>query len=108
MKRGEIWVGSGSNYVSKPRPVVIIQDDAYGELNSMTVVPITSVLADASLLRVPLASSKASGLRAPSAAMIDKISTLRREHLVSSIGMITQVELRAIEQGLAVFLGLAR
>ena len=29
MKRGEIWtMAGGSGYASKPRPVVIVQDDA--------------------------------------------------------------------------------
>ena len=30
MKRGEIWtMAGGSGYASKPRPVVIVQDDAF-------------------------------------------------------------------------------
>ena len=36
MKRGEIWTLQDKNYASKARPVVIIQDDAVSEQETMT------------------------------------------------------------------------
>jgi len=39
MKRGEIWtMAGGPGYASKPRPVVIIQDDAFDETASIILV----------------------------------------------------------------------
>ena len=38
MKRGELWTtADGSGYASKPRPVVIVQDDAFTARDSVTV-----------------------------------------------------------------------
>ena len=38
MKRGEIWtVAGGKDYAGKPRPAVIVQDDAFDGTGSVTV-----------------------------------------------------------------------
>jgi mRNA interferase MazF len=38
VKRGELWtMAGGSGYASKPRPVVIVQDDAFTARDSVTV-----------------------------------------------------------------------
>lgn len=108
MKRGEVWVGAGPNYVSKPRPVIVIQDDAFAELQSVTVLPVTSVETESTLLRVSVLPSKENGLRAPSFAMVDKVTTVRREQLVSRLGVITPAKLAKMNQALMVFLGLTR
>ena len=47
MKRGEIWtMAGGSGYAGKPRPVLIVQDDAFAERDSVTVCLITTDPAD--------------------------------------------------------------
>ena len=44
MKRGEIWtMAGGPGYASKPRPVVIVQDDAFTARDSIVVCLITTV-----------------------------------------------------------------
>ena len=43
MKRGEIWtVASGSDYTSKPRPVVILQNERFANLDSIAICSCTS------------------------------------------------------------------
>jgi mRNA interferase MazF len=38
MRRGEIWtVSGGKDYPGKPRPVVIVQDDAFDATDSITI-----------------------------------------------------------------------
>lgn len=108
MRRGEIWTGAGGSYLSKPRPVIVIQDDNFANLDSVTVVPLTSVDARAPLLRPDIAATTESGLDQPSWAMIDKISTLRRPQLVNRLGAVSEEELRRVERLLAMFLGFAR
>ncbi len=40
MKRGEIWTAAGGkDYAGKPRPVVIVQDDRFDAIESITVCP---------------------------------------------------------------------
>jgi mRNA interferase MazF len=47
VKRGEIWtMAGGPGYASKPRPVLIVRDDAFAARNSVTVCLITSDAAD--------------------------------------------------------------
>ncbi|WP_082724117.1 type II toxin-antitoxin system PemK/MazF family toxin [Arthrobacter woluwensis] len=38
--RGEIWTVAGGGYAPKPRPALIIQDDRFRDVGSLTVVPL--------------------------------------------------------------------
>ena len=54
MRRAEVWTAAGaSDYAGKPRPAVILQDDAFEGTASMTVCPLTTHLVDAPLIRLP-------------------------------------------------------
>jgi mRNA interferase MazF len=52
VKRGEVWMAAGGVYASKPRPVVIIQDDHFAGTDSVTVLPMTTTLVDTPLMRI--------------------------------------------------------
>ena len=55
MKRGEIWtVAGGPDYAGKPRPAMILQDDAFDATASITICPFTTHVVDAPLLRLPI------------------------------------------------------
>ena len=108
MNRGELWTVAGGVYSSKPRPAVIAQDDAFAGTDSVTVLPLTSVLLDAPLLRVRLEKSALTGLERDSDVMIDKATTIRRSSAVSRIGRVPSEKVVEIERALMVFLGLAR
>jgi len=60
--RGELWTVAGGVYASKPRPALVIQNDAFAETGSVTVLPLTTTRVDAPLLRVPIAPSADNGL----------------------------------------------
>ncbi len=43
MRRGDIWtVSGGKNYADKPRPVVVVQDDAFDATDSITICAFTT------------------------------------------------------------------
>ena len=43
MKRGEVWTAAvGRDYIGKPRPVVIIQDDRFDATASVTICAMTT------------------------------------------------------------------
>ena len=43
MRRGDIWtVSGGRDYAGKPRPVVIVQDDAFDPTDSITICAFTT------------------------------------------------------------------
>jgi mRNA interferase MazF len=87
MRRGEIWTtAGGGEYVGKPRPVVIVQDDRFDMTASITVCAITTDPTDAPLLRLPVEPNEANGLRAPSRLMVDKLTTVPKSKLGSRLG----------------------
>ena len=108
MNRGELWTVSGGTYAQKPRPALIIQDDLFADSESVTLLPLTSQLADAPLLRLTVEPGQLNGLDRMSQIMVDKLTTVRRSNLGQTIGRIDSQTMVTVEQSLAVFLGLAR
>jgi mRNA interferase MazF len=109
MKRGEIWtMAGGSGYAGKPRPVLILQDDAFAERDSVTVCLITTDPADLPVFRIPVEPTADNGLRAASRLMADKVTTVQRSRLGQRIGCLADDDLLRLNRSLLVFLGLAR
>ncbi len=54
MRRGEVVTIVLPGAYGKPRPALVIQSDFFDALGSVTVLPITSELRSAPLLRIPL------------------------------------------------------
>lgn len=108
MKRGEVWtVASGGGYAAKPRPVVIIQDDRFQTLDSVTVCPLTTDAADLALFRIAVDPSALNGLHSASRIMVDKITTVPRKRLGRSIGRLADEDLVRLSRALLVFIGVA-
>ncbi len=109
MKRGEVWtVSDGGGYAGKPRPVVIVQDDAFGSLDSVTICPLTSDPTDLPFFRIAVPAEAGNGLKMESRIMADKITTVRKSKLGSRIGTLSAEDMRSLNQALVVFLGIAR
>lgn len=108
MKRGEIRLVAGGVYASKPRPAVILQDDHFAALDSVTVCPLTSTVLDAPLLRLPIVADERSGLDTDSSVMADTITTVRRSNVGARVGELSSDQLIELERLLLVFLGIAR
>jgi mRNA interferase MazF len=108
MRRGEIWVGAGGGYASKPRPLLIVQDDRFDGTDSVAVCLMTSTEAAMPLLRVAVPADEVSGLDIPSWVMVDKIITLRRPQVTRHVGRLTASQLVDVERLMMVFLGLAQ
>lgn len=108
MNRGELWTVSGGTYAQKPRPALIIQDDLFAESESVTLLPLTSHLTDAPLLRLTVEPGELTGLERESQIMVDKLTTVRRTNLGQRVGQVDAKTMTAVEQSLAVFLGMGR
>ena len=108
MRRGELWTASGGkHYAGKPRPVLIIQDDAFDKTASVTVCPLTTDTVDVPLLRIQLEPDSDNGLSTPSRIMVDKATTMPRAKLGERIGRLSDTDMVALSRSLFVFLGLA-
>jgi mRNA interferase MazF len=109
MRRGEVWtVAGGADYVGKPRPAVIVQDDAFSDTASVTICALTTTALSASLARVVIEPSPSNGLRAPSQIMADKVTSVSRTKLGRRIGRLNDGDMARLDRALLVFLGLAR
>lgn len=97
-----------SGYASKPRPVVIVQDDAFTARDSVTVCLITTDLADLPVFRIAVHPTAENGLRATSRLMVDKVTTVPKSRLGQCIGRLADDDLLRLNRSLLVFLGLAR
>lgn len=107
MRRGDLVTVSLQDDQGKSRPAIVVQSDHFGELGSVTVLPITGTLVDAPLLRVPVEPSGQNGLAKRSEIMVDKPQTPPRTRLGPVIGHLDDATMVTVNRALAVFLGLA-
>ena len=107
MKRGEVWaVAGGGDYVDKPRPVVILQDDRFDMMESVTVCAFTTDPTDAPLFRLVVEPSAGNGLSAACRLMVDKITTVRKAKLGRQIGRLAAEDIVRLNRAVLVSLGI--
>lgn len=107
MKRGEIVTAAFSGDYGKPRQALVVQDDAFSELPSVTVLPLTSDLHDWPQFRVTVAPSVDNGLRKVSQVMVDKTLTIPRQKVQQRIGHLDAATMTVVGATLARFLSIA-
>lgn len=111
MKRGDIVLmadRAGGDFAGKPRPAVIIQSDLFAATDSIVICPITSQAAgDAPIMRIALPAQPRTGLQKPSAIMVERMTSIRRDRIAKVVGRVSEDELLALNRSLAVFLGFA-
>jgi mRNA interferase MazF len=108
MRRGDLVTIAVQGDFGKPRPALVIQANLFSEHSSMTVLPITSTLVAAPLLRVTVQPSAENSLQKPSQVMVDKTMTVKRDKVGPVFGRIDADALVQVERCLAVFLGIAK
>ena len=62
MKRGEIWTLRDRQYASKARPVIVIQNDAYDNFDSVILCLFTTYDSSEIEVRVPVIPTPENGL----------------------------------------------
>ena len=107
MKRGDVLTVAFAGDYGKPRPAIVIQADSLGETDSVLICQVTSMQRDAPLYRLPVPATAETGLRAESYVMVDKIFAVRRDRCGPVIGRLPDGLKVALNQMLAVMIGLA-
>ena len=107
MKRGDIVTIALTGDYGEPRPGLIIQSDLFSETGSVTILPLTSHLIDAPLLRILVEPAETNGLNKPSHIMVDKLYTTPREKIGEVLGYLDTKIMLEVERTLAVFVGIA-
>ena len=107
MKRGDIVTVSMQGDYGKPRPAIVIQSDKLSANDSVLVVLLTGTLVDVPLFRLIVEPTPENGLKLQSQIMVDKIMAYPREKCGPIIGAIGQSTLIALNNMLAVMIGIA-
>jgi mRNA interferase MazF len=108
MIRGDLATIAMQGDFGKLRPALVIQASQFSEHMSATVLPITSTLVAAPLLRVTVWPSAENGLQKPSQVMVDKAVTVKRNKVGTAFGRIDTEAMVEVDRCLAVFLGIAK
>ena len=107
MRRGDIVTIVLPGAYRKPRPALVVQSDLFDTLTSVTVLPVTSELRTAPLLRISIEPNTDNGLRKKSQVMVDKAQTVPRGKVGTTIGRLHEDTLVAVDRALAIFFGIA-
>jgi mRNA interferase MazF len=108
MRRGEVWTAAGGkDYAGKPRPVVIVQSDAFDATESITVCGLTTNPTEAPLVRPVIEPNDTNGLNVACRLMADKLTTMPRAKLATGVGRLADEDVLRMNRAILVFLGLA-
>ena len=103
VQRGDIWLAElavrDGDVIFGTRPVVVVSQDALNRhARIVTVVPVTSAAKRPLPWHTPLSGH---GLRLPSVALAEQITTISQDRLLCRLGTLAGApELRAIEAAL--------
>jgi len=106
LARGDIVIVAVSGDYGKPRPAVLIQSNAFQDLASVTVLPISSHLIPAPLCRIIVHPSETNQLRKISQIMVDKVVTVPLHKVSQRVGCVNTATLDAIAEALRGFFDL--
>jgi mRNA interferase MazF len=108
MKRGDIWtVAGGKDYAGKPRLVVVVQDDSFDAMDSITICALTTDETEATLFRLVVQPNDRNGLRLACRIMVDKITTVPKSKVGARAGRLDDEDILRLNRAMLVFLGLA-
>ena len=107
MRRGDLVTVALQGDFGKPRPALVIQSDFFADHATVTVLPMTSTVTQAPLIRLPIEPSSGNGLHEPSFVMVDKPMSIRVEKVGPRFGRLDDADMVRVNRALAVFLGIA-
>ena len=104
INRGDLVVAAFPGDYGKPRPALVVQSNGFNRLQSLTMLPLTSDLSAAPLIRINVAPSQTNGLQRPSDIMVDKAATVSRTKIGQRIGRLDAETMQAVGLALQRFL----
>ena len=107
MRRGEFVTAILPGEYGKARPALVVQADAYSDLPSVILCPVTTHVREVTAeIRPTVAPSVGNGLLRPSQVMVDKISVVPLSRVGQRIGTADEELMQRINEALAQMLGL--
>lgn len=103
-----MWsAATGAGFGGKPRPVLVVQSDAYQTAPNIIVALFTSAVDHARDVRPRIEPDERNGLEEPSLVMVDVLVTVPRRKFGRFIGRLSDDDLSRVEHRLLTFLGFA-
>lgn len=91
---GDIVLAAGGIYSSKPRPVLVFQNDRLPTGESVVVIPFTSFDDPSAHYRVPVVPTQDNGLEKECWLEVDKVSAIRESWVGKRIGQLDDSRLQ--------------
>lgn len=107
MKRGDLITIAMSGDYGKPRPALVVQDDAFAELPSVTVLQLTSDVHEEHLIQIMIQPDQGNNLNKPSQVMVDRTMTVPRVRAGQVFGRVDGETMAAVDVALLRFFGLS-
>jgi mRNA interferase MazF len=106
VRRGDLVLASaGSGDAGKPRPVLVVQDDALQALSSVVVCPLSTRSPADGRIRIAVSATSENGLATDCVIMTDKVTAVPTATLDAVIGSLTRAQIRTVNQALGLALG---
>ncbi|HML83184.1 MAG: type II toxin-antitoxin system PemK/MazF family toxin [Thiomonas sp.] len=106
VKRGDLITIALQGDYGKPRPALVMQDDAFGALPSVSVLRLTSELRDWPLFRITVEPHASNGLQKTSQVMIDKPIAVPKTKIGQRIGRLDEASMQTVSAAFGRFHGL--
>jgi len=90
---GEIVLAAGGTYSSKPRPVLVFQNQSFYTGESILVIPFTTLNNPNIKTRLSIVPTEQNGLNKLCYLEIDKLSAVNSACISSSLGRLEEVDL---------------
>lgn len=107
VKRGDLITIALQGDYGKPRPALVMQDDAFTALPSVSVLRLTGELRDWPLFRITVEPGASNGLQKTSQVMIDKPTAVPRTKIGQRIGRLDDASMQAVSVAFGRFHGLS-
>jgi mRNA interferase MazF len=107
VKRGDIIRIVLQGDYGKPRPALVVQNDDFAKIPSLSVLPFSTDLRNVPDIRITIEPTATNGLLERSQIMVDKITTVSLKKVGQQIGHLSSADMAAVDRVLAVFLKLA-
>jgi mRNA interferase MazF len=85
---GEVVLAAGGTYSTKPRPVLVVQDEDVYTGDSILVIPFTTATNPDITCRVAVTPSDMNGLDRSCQLETDKLSAINRSYITHTIGKL--------------------
>lgn len=108
MKRGEVWIAAtGSGFGGKPRPVVVVQGQTYGETPNLVVALCLTASGQSNEVRPRISPDSSNGLREVSDIAVDLLVIVPRSKFGRPVGNLTAPDMNRVDTALLTMLGFA-